>query len=144
VTKLATLYLKQLWFFFPHKAVKRLRQVPVTDGVRICRIFGQSATSVLSLWKALGLWAGTAKSVQWLGCWLDGRWLVVRFIQKAGDTMSPQNTQTRSGAHPVSYSVRTGGSCHNDKVTRAWNWPLHLIPRSWTSGAIPPSPIRFH
>jgi len=38
----------------------------------------------------------------------------------------------------------TGGSCHNDKMTRAWKWPFHLILRSWKSGAIPPFPIRFH
>jgi len=58
--------------------------------------------------------------------------------------MSPQNTQTWSGSHPLSYSMRTGGSCHNDKMSRAWNWPLSLILRSWIIGALPPFPIRFH
>jgi len=29
--------------------MKHMRQVPVTDRVRICRIFGQSATSVPSM-----------------------------------------------------------------------------------------------
>jgi hypothetical protein len=42
-------------------------------------------------------------------------------------SLSIRNAQTGSGAHPVSYTMGTGGSFSEGKVEGAYSWPLTSI-----------------
>jgi hypothetical protein len=62
-----------------------------------------------------------------LGYGLDDRGSRVRVLVGAGNFSLHHRVQNGSGAHPASYPMGTSGSFSENKVARAWSWPLTPI-----------------
>jgi hypothetical protein len=111
-----------------------LKQWPLTRCV-ICYCSGASSpressvlTSMIPELKPIpSKSSGTAQSVQRLGYRLHNHGIVVRFLAGTRDSSLLLSDQTDSGAHPVSYSMGSGGSFPWGKATKTSSWPLTSI-----------------
>jgi hypothetical protein len=69
----------------------------------------------------------------------------VRFLVGARYSCLIHSIQTRSGAHPASYPMGTGGS--SLEVEQPWREGDHSLPSSakvMNGGPMPPHPTRIH
>ena len=69
----------------------------------------------------------TAESNNWLGYWLDGREIVLRYPEEARDSSLFRNVQTGSRAQSAYCSMETGGFFSGSTVAGTWSWKIRLL-----------------